>query len=154
MVIVITQSSTAHSHPGGGRVLVDLLQVVDGQQPGGGGEHHGELGRVEGGDDGDEDPPGTEQDPRHVSGGRQSGALLQESSVDEPGQLARGELVGAGEEEEIHAGHHQGGAQEDQDPHCAVYKCKKHLDYICTMYNLPTQLIKRIEDVLCLVKIR
>ena len=73
---VITQSSTAHSHPGGGSVLVDVPEVVDRQQPGGGGQHHGELGRVEGGDDGDEDPPRTEQDPGHVSGGRQSRALL------------------------------------------------------------------------------
>ena len=115
---VITQSSTTHSHPGGGSVLVDVPEVVDRQQPGGGGQHHGELGRVEGGDDGDEDPPGPEEDPRHVSRGGEGGALLQESSVYEPGQLARGELVRTGEEEEIHRGHHQDGAQDDQDPHC------------------------------------
>ena len=119
ILFVITQSSTSHSHPGGGSVPVDLPQVVDRQQPGGGGQHHGELGRVEGGDDGDEDPPRTEEDPGHVSGWRQSRALLQQSSVYEPGQLARGELVGAREEEEIHAGNHQDGAQEDQDPNCA-----------------------------------
>ena len=119
MVIVITQSSTAHSHPGGGRVLVDLPADVDGQQPGAGGEDHGELGRVEGRHDGDKDPPGTEQDPRHIGGGGQDGALLQQSPVGEPGQVGGGELVGAGEEEEVHGGHHQDGAQEDQDPNCA-----------------------------------
>ena len=63
-------------------------------------------------------PPGTEEDPGHVRGGRERGALLHQSSVDEPGQLAGGELVGAGEEEEqkVHGGHHQDRAQDDQDP--------------------------------------
>ena len=42
---------------------MQLSQVVDVQRPAGGGEDHGELGGVEGGHDGDEDPPGAKQDP-------------------------------------------------------------------------------------------
>ena len=40
-----------------------VLQVVNRQQPGGGGQHHGQLRRIEGGDDRDEDPPRTKQYP-------------------------------------------------------------------------------------------
>lgn len=122
-------------------LLQDIVHVVDGQRELGQGEKRGEIGRVEGGQDGNKDPPGGEYQSRRVSGGRQNTALSHQSSVDKPDAVRHrvhlllpiaSHLV-PNYNEQVDDGPNKHQRDQDEDPHLIVERGQQSVS--CTKYR-------------------